>query len=55
MAQPGEAISNSPEHLRCAVPVLNIGTMHQNEHHQSQRIGEDMALAFLDLLVCVIA
>jgi hypothetical protein len=29
--------------------------MHQNEHHQSQRIGEDMALASLDLLAGIIA
>ena len=37
------------------VAVLNVGLMHHDRDRQATRIGDDMALAALDLLACVIA
>ena len=43
------------EHIRRAVPVLDIGAINQRANQQAKDIGHDVALAPLDLLARVIA
>ena len=43
------------EHIRRAVPGLDIGAMNQRANQQAKGIGDDMALAPPGLLACVIA
>ena len=40
---------------RRPVAVLNVGLMHHDRDRQVTGIGDDMALAALDLLACVTA
>ena len=55
VAQPWEALVYSLEHIDGAVPVLNVGSMHENEDQEATGVGQDVALAPLDLFARVIA
>lgn len=55
MAQPGEAMTDGFQKGWRAVPILNVGGVDDHEQHIAQRVGEDMALAALDLLARVVA
>lgn len=55
MAQPGKARANGSEHTGGVVPILNVGAVHHQPYHQTERVGVDMALAALDLLPGIIA
>ena len=50
MAQPGKAVSDRLQHVRRAIAVLEFGSVDHREEHQAERIGDDVALASLDLL-----
>ena len=50
VAQPGKAEADRLDHGGSAVPVLNIGGMDQHEKQEAERVGNDVALAALDLL-----
>ena len=55
VAQPREAVTDGFEQLRRAVPILDLGAVHQQSDEQAESIGHDMALAPVDLLAGVIA
>lgn len=55
MAQPGKARANGLEHAGGTVPILDVGAVHHQPYHQTERVGNDMALAALDLLAGIIA
>src|ERR1700716_2269756 len=55
MAQPREAETDGLENFGCAVAVLNISGMDEDEDQKSAGVGDDVALATLDLLARVIA
>ena len=55
MAQPWVPIANGFDNIGRPVSVLNSGTVNDDEQHLTQRIGDDVALAALDLLACIIA
>ena len=50
MAQPGKAETHGFQHIDRPVAVLDIGGMDQNEYQVAAGVGEDVALATLDLL-----
>jgi hypothetical protein len=43
------------EHVDCAITVLNVGGVDQDGNHKATGVGEDVALATLDLFARVIA
>ena len=49
MAQPGKGMAGRLEHIRRAVPVLDIGAKNRRANQQAKSIGHDVALAPLDL------
>ena len=55
MAQPREAEADGLENIGCAVAVLNVGGMDEDEDQKSAGVGDDVPLATLDLLARVIA
>ena len=55
MAQPWEAIPDGFEHIDGPIPVLDIGGMDEDEDEVAAGIGQDVALATLDLLARIIA
>lgn len=55
VAQPGEALDDCGEHQRCAIAVLDVGGVDYGVNEIAVGGGEDVALASLDLLACVIA
>lgn len=55
MAQPREAIADGLEHINGTVAVLNVGGVDEDEDQKAAGIGDDMPLAPLDLLACVVA
>jgi len=55
MAQPREAIPDGFEHIDGPIPVLDIGGMDEDEDEVAAGIGQDVALATLDLLARIIA
>ena len=55
MAQPWIERADRGEHARGAIAILNAGFMHDKPDQIALRVGDDMALAALDLLACVIA
>jgi hypothetical protein len=54
MTQPGKAETKGLDDLGSAVPILDIGGMDQHEEQETQRVGDDVTLAALDLLACII-
>ena len=54
MAQPGEEIVNGFDNERGAVAVLNISRVNLGADEEANRIGDDMALAPVDLFAGVI-
>ena len=54
MTQPGETVANGLYEIACAVAILNVGCMNDHEQHQSDRVGNDVTFAALDLLSGVI-
>ena len=55
MAQPGETVADGFQDIGRTVTVLDISGMAKHEQHQTERIGDDVALAALDLLAGVVA
>lgn len=55
MAQPREALANPFEHVDGAIPVLNIGSVHEDGDQKAGSVGQDMTLAAFDLLARVIS
>ena len=55
MAQPWAEMADGSEEERRAVPILKIGSVDSASEDQTQRVDQNMALAALDLLACVIA
>ena len=55
MAQHGIVRGDSIQHIRRAVTILNSGTMDLELYEQSGRIGNNVALAVLDLFSGVIS
>jgi len=54
VAQPGKSADDPGEHQRRSVAVLDVGGVDHGVDQISLGIGEDVALASLDLLACVI-
>ena len=52
--EPREAVDDRREHQRGTVPVLDIGAVDDGVDEGAAGIGEDMALATLDLLARII-
>jgi len=52
MAQPREAKTDGLENIGCAVSVLNVGGMDEDEDQKSAGVGDDVPLATLYLLAC---
>ncbi len=50
-----EAVAEGLKHLGRAVPVLYAGRVHDQANQQTEGVGDDVALALLDLLARVIA
>lgn len=44
MTQPRAGFSDRGEYGRCAVTILNIGSMHDEAEHQSDGVGHDVPL-----------
>jgi len=44
MAQPRKAPADRLEHIDGAVPVLNVGGMHEDQDEKAAGVGKDMAL-----------
>jgi len=55
MAQPGEPKSDGLEDIDCAVAVLNVRGMNQDEHQKAAGVSDDMPLAALHFLARIIA
>ena len=55
MAQPGVEPTDRGEDIDGAVAVLDIGAMNLQADEMSLGVGDDVALAALDLFPCVIA
>src|SRR3546814_3374354 len=55
MAQPWKAVDDFTQDQRRAVAVLNVGGMDHRMYQIALGVGEDVALAALDLLARVIA
>jgi hypothetical protein len=55
MDKRGEALFRAGDDVWRAIPVLNVGGMRDRAQHIALGIGEDMALAALDLLARIIA
>ena len=55
MAQPREPEAHGFKNIRRAVAVLNVGSMDEDEQQETAGVGNDMALAALDLLAGIIA
>ena len=49
------AVSDRLDYIDGRVTVLNAGAVNQDNQHTPQRVGDDVALAALDFLACVIA
>ena len=55
MAEPGEAETDRLEDIGCAVAVLNVGSVDEDEQQKATGVSDDMPLAALPLLACIIA
>ncbi len=55
VTQPGEPEANGLDECDCAVAVLNVGCSNDHEQQQSDRIGDNVTFAALDLFASVIA
>src|SRR3954468_2235745 len=57
MAQPWKPVADGLEQRRGSVAILHIGRMNMNkdEEHEAQRVGDDVALAAVDLFPGVVA
>ena len=55
MAQPREAVDDLGQHQRCAVAVLDVGGVDHGVDQVALSVGDDVALAALDLLARIIA
>jgi len=55
MAQPGVGVADRFEHTGSTVTILNIGGMNDKSDQKTNRVGDDVALAALDLFACIIA
>ncbi len=55
VAQPWEAVDDPGQHQRRSIAILDIGRMDHGMNQVALGIGQDMALAALDLLARVIA
>lgn len=51
----GKARANGLEHADGTAPILDVGAVRHQPYHQTERVGDDMALAALDLLAGIIA
>ena len=54
MAQPGKTKTHRFQYIDCAITVLNIGGVDENEDQKSTSVGENVALATSDLLSRII-
>jgi hypothetical protein len=45
--------ADRPEQVGSAVAILNVGPVDQHGHQKAERVGDDVALASLDLLAGV--
>jgi len=50
MAQPWESKTDFLENVRHAITILNVGAMNDSGDEKTLSVGEDMTLAFFDLL-----
>ena len=55
MAQPWKPVADGLEQRRGSVAILHIGCMNKDEEHEAQRVGDDVALAAVDLFPGVVA
>src|SRR6201993_3066031 len=55
VAQPGKGAAHGGEQQRCAVAILDVGRMHDGGDEKPRRVGQQMALASLDLLAGIVA
>ena len=55
MAEPREAETDRLEDIGRAVAVLNVGSVDEDEQQKAAGIGDDMPLATLHFLACIIA
>jgi hypothetical protein len=55
MSQPGIARTDRSKDARCAIAVLNVGLVHDEPDQVAFGVGDDVALAALDFLACIIA
>src|SRR5215210_5610021 len=55
VAQPWKAVADGLEQRRCSVSILSIGRMNKDDEHQPECVGDDGALAAVDLFPGVVA
>src|SRR3954466_4256831 len=55
VAQPWKPVADGLEQRRGSVAILHIGRMNKDEEHDAQRVGDDVALAAVDLFPGVVA
>ncbi len=55
MQQPWPLVTDGFQEIGRAVAILDIGTMHRQTNHQTERIDDDMTLAAFGLLARIIA
>jgi len=53
--QPGEPDLEQRQHQLGPVAVLDVGRMHYHGQHQPQRVYDDVTLAAIDFLACVVS
>ncbi|KZS57663.1 hypothetical protein AS890_01175 [Rhizobium anhuiense bv. trifolii] len=55
MQQPWPPVADGFQKIGSTVAILDVGAVHHVTDHQAERIDDDMALAALGLLACIIA
>ena len=55
VAQPWKPVADGLEQRRCSVSILHIGRMNKDDEHDAKRVGDDVALAAVDLFPGVVA
>ena len=54
MPQPWETVADARQHIGRAVAILDVGSVNDGTNQKALGIGQDMALASLDFLACII-
>ena len=55
VAQPWKPVADGLEQRRGSVAILHVGRMNKDEEHQPECVGDDVALAAVDLFPGVVA